>query len=178
LVLESNSIMSTNNSHDSLERNEPSSVNAACLPSGTLPRKKTLRFKIRGWSMHPLIRPGDTVDIASADAGELARGDIVLFRVDSGNFIMHRVIHTDKNGLIATNGDSMHGSDEPITGEQVFGKLIRIEHDGKALILEGKVNKLISWLITRLSQCRLPLQITIKQTLARILWLFRGKRIL
>jgi hypothetical protein len=128
--------------------------------------------------MHPLIRPGDTVDIAPADAGELVRGDIVLFHVDSGNFIMHRVIHTDKNGLISTNGDSMHGSDEPITKEQVFGKLVRIEHGGRALKLEGKLNKLISWLITRLSQYRLPLQITIKQNLARILWLFCGKRIL
>jgi signal peptidase I len=167
--------MSNFSQNDTDKRLEIASVNAESIPSGKISRKKTLRFNIKGWSMYPFIKPGDILEVQAVNAGELQEGDIALFRIASGNFVVHRFINMTKANLLLTNGDSLRGFDELVQKEQIFAKVIRIEHNGWSLKLEGKLNNIIRWLIIKLARNRIPLQITLKQNMGRIHWLL-GKR--
>ena len=156
---------------------ETTSVDAGAVSPEDLAAKKLLSIKSRGWSMYPLIHHGDMLFIQPGVADTLRTGDIAFFRLSGGSFVVHRLIRTKKVNSLLMNGDSLRDFDEPVLKEQVFGKLTRIEHDGKALSLEGRFNNMIGWFITQLAQYRIPFQITLKQNLARIEWFFRGKRI-
>ena len=156
---------------------QPTSVDADAVSSEDLGRKKLLRVKSRGWSMYPLIHHGDTLFIQPGIADELGTGDIAFFRLPTGSFVVHRLIRKTQANSLLMNGDSAREFDEPVVKEQVFGKLSKIEHDGKMLSLEGRFNNLIGWLIIQLAQHRIPFQITLKQNLARIQWFFYRKRI-
>ena len=126
------------------------------------------RVKSRGESMYPLIKNGDTLLIDPLKADELNPGDIAFYRLPSGNFVAHRFIKINSSGLLLTNGDSLRQYDELVAEEQVFGKVIQIEHNGRALKLVGRLNNLNTRLITLLARYRVPFQITLKKTLGRV----------
>jgi len=135
------------------------------------------RAKSRGESMYPLIKNGDTLLIKPLRADELNPGDIAIYRLPSGSFIAHRFIKRNSSGSLLTNGDSMRQYDKLVAEEQVFGKVIQIEHNGRALKLAGRLNNLNMRLITLLARYRVPLQITLKKTLDRIQCLVGLRRV-
>jgi signal peptidase I len=135
------------------------------------------RVKSRGESMYPLIKNGDTLLIEPLKADELHPGDIAFYRVSSGSFVAHRFIKRNSSGLLLTNGDSLRQYDELVDEGQVFGKVIQIEHNGKALKLAGRLNNLNTRLITWLARYRVPLQITLKKTLGRVQCLAGQRRL-
>jgi|GEM_PF-2994510 len=126
------------------------------------------RVTSRGASMYPLIKHGDTLLIEPLKADELVPGDIALYRLPSGSFVAHRFIKRNSSGSLLTNGDSLRQYDELVAKEQVFGKVIQIEHNGRTLKFAGRLNNLNTRLITLLARYRVPLQITLKKTLGRI----------
>lgn len=63
-----------------------------CISSG-----KSVRIPIKGTSMLPLLREGRDSAVLSA-CGEPSRGDVVLYRRENGDYVLHRII--------AVNGDS------------------------------------------------------------------------
>ena len=138
---------------------------------------KRLRVKSRGRSMYPFIQPGDTLLIDMVNADKLGRGDIAFYCLPSGTFVVHRLVKRNGSGSLFTNGDSLRKSDDPITGEHVFGKVTGIKRGGKSLALTGILSKITGWLIALLAHYRLPLQITMKRNLGRIQWLIGGKRV-
>jgi len=156
---------------------QPTSVGVEAFSTEDLSGGKLLCVKSRGWSMYPLIHHGDTLFIQPGIADELGKGDIAFFRLPTGSFVAHRLVRKEDANSLLMNGDSSRDFDETVLNEQVFGKLIRVEHNGKALSLEGRLNNLIGWFIIQLAQHRIPFQITLKQNLARIQWLFGRKRI-
>ena len=135
------------------------------------------RAKSRGESMYPLIKNGDTLLIEPAKAGELNLGDIAFYRLPSGSFVAHRLIKRNSSGSLLTNGDSLRQYDEIVAEEQVFGRVIQIERNGRALKLTGRMNNLNTRLITLLARYRVPLQITLKKTLGRIQCLVGLRRV-
>ncbi len=156
---------------------EKISISPDDVPKEELSVGLPLRVKCRGQSMYPFIKHGDILLIEVVNADKLNPGDIAFYCLPSGTFIVHRFIKRNGSGSFLTNGDSMRQSDEPVTVEQVFGRVIQIERNGKALKLSGKLNYLNTRLITLLVRYRVPLQITLRQTLGRIQWIIGRKRV-
>lgn len=145
-------------------------------PGNVLRRERHLLVRSRGQSMYPLIRSGDILIINPATDEELNSGDIAYYRHSSGYYVVHRFIRRNGSGFLVITGDNRRHPDDPVDGEQVFGRVAGIEREGKILTLKGNLNTFIGWLTVLLACIRLPLQIHLKQTMGRLHWLLGGRR--
>lgn len=86
-----------------------------------------VRISTLGLSMFPLIATGDRIIITPQK--NLDIGDLIVFaREDTA--VCHRIASVfarDGIGYYRTRGDNCSAFDEPITSDQVIGKVIRIE---------------------------------------------------
>jgi len=85
---------------------------------------------LSGPSMRPTIWAGDIVVTKEVPLDQLAVGDVIRFYDFEGpRFVIHRVIEIDEHEgdyTIITQGDNVNAPDDPITGEQVVGKVVAI----------------------------------------------------
>ena len=93
-----------------------------------------LFFTNVGYSMYPLIRQReDILHIIKSD--DYKKGDIILFKSNADHYVLHRVLKIKKDKII-TAGDYNYFKDQPITPNQVLGKLVTIKKkDGKEIDL-------------------------------------------
>ena len=93
-----------------------------------------LFFTNVGYSMYPLIKEReDILHIVKTD--DYKRGDIILFKSNVEHYVLHRILKIKKDKII-TAGDYNYFKDQPITPNQVLGKLVTIKKkDGKELDL-------------------------------------------
>ena len=95
----------------------------------------TLRLRVMGWSMLPVVRPGDTLVVESADTSAVAKGDIVLFGRDRRLFA-HRVVSKRmKSGdsRVVTRGDAMPAPDPPLAHHELLGRVSFIVRNGRCI---------------------------------------------
>ncbi|HWW60725.1 MAG TPA: S24/S26 family peptidase, partial [Thermoanaerobaculia bacterium] len=91
-----------------------------------------VRFRATGDSMWPLIQSGDYLLVEPAAASNIARGDVVLARLDRG-LTAHRVIEVRRDGAslrITTRGDNAPQNDAPFTESAILGRVTHAERDG------------------------------------------------
>ncbi|MDI6839430.1 MAG: signal peptidase I [bacterium] len=115
-----------------------------------------VRMNIKGRCMHPFIRRSDIVTVKPIKFEDTKVGDIVVYNRDlKGDFTVHRVIRkrVDRNGKenLLTKGDASQYGDPPVYAEDVYGKVIAIERNGKSINLETKFNCILGYLIAYLS---------------------------
>lgn len=100
------------------------------LSSELLRAGNTIRFRVKGASMKPLIRDGDVVSVAPLEQTRLHIGDVVLFTVGNGRALLHRVIKI-RSGIgeeeILIQGDRSTNPDGYIKKSDIFGILILVE---------------------------------------------------
>ena len=117
---------SINLSSEALDKNQ-----IKCeLAADALKASGTLRLRALGFSMLPSIWPGDVLTIQSQDSDECSVGDIVLY-MSAGYFFIHRVSRVSDSGDLIVKGDGLPQSDPPVQAQQVLGKVVAIEHDGR-----------------------------------------------
>ena len=99
-----------------------------------LEKDNELFFTNVGYSMYPLIKQReDILHIVKSDTYK--RGDIILYKSDVDHYVLHRILRIKKDKII-TAGDYNYFKDQPITQEQILGKLIDIKKkDGKVIDL-------------------------------------------
>jgi hypothetical protein len=97
----------------------------AILASG-----KQIKLHIKGTSMLPLLRE-ETDTVLLALPRRVRRGDIALYRRDTGDVVLHRVIGQTSRGY-AMLGDSQQAAEYGIAAEQIIGVAVRIERNGRA----------------------------------------------
>lgn len=93
-----------------------------------------IKLPAQGNSMFPYIRRGNECSFIPCVASSLRKGDIVLFSTSNGQLIAHRYYETKfMNGRLyyLFKGDANLGFDEPVSHEQIIGKLASI-HINKA----------------------------------------------
>jgi signal peptidase I len=86
-----------------------------------------VRINTCGLSMFPLLRTGDSITISPDQNPDI--GDIIVFKRNDHMF-GHRLAKVfEKKGVkyYQTRGDSFFGLDEPITSDQILGKVTGIE---------------------------------------------------
>ena len=97
------------------------------------------RMTPNGISMLPLIRPGvDSVSLVLPT--DIKRGDIVLYKRDNGQYVLHRVIYI-KNDEYVMCGDNQKVLEYGITKKHILAKLKDVYRDGKAIDTENKEYK-------------------------------------
>jgi len=128
-------------------------------------------FNAPGHSMYPTIMANETVVVGPVEPSAIHKGDIVLFR-SNGSLVAHRVmgvVKDDKANEYSTllksfcldegpsasesvqslffilRGDAARTFDEPVTSEQVLGKVISLERNGKIINPYGLKHKLACW---------------------------------
>ena len=83
---------------------------------------ETFSFPINGISMRPLLKKGDVVMIEKFNEAHV--GDIVLYRRDNGQFILHRIrkIHQNYFDIV---GDHQKVVEKNVSKEKMIGKVIK-----------------------------------------------------
>lgn len=115
-----------------------------------------------GVSMMPLLRQGrDLMVIRDVQDGQaLHRLDSVLFRRDSGQYVLHRIMYRERTSDPAAEpvyricGDNTIEL-ERVRRSQIIGLLIAVERDGRRHIDVGSVSyRAFSWLMWALWPAR------------------------
>jgi hypothetical protein len=143
---------------------------------GLLNLGQSVRFQANGWSMHPTIQDGETILVEPVSASQVKRGDIVLYRTPRG-VTAHRIdrVVKDTNSVLNTRsssrdsfhsvhspqhsslffllrGDSLDAFDSPVTSDQILGKVVSVERNGRPIDLTGKRAKAL-WAVHSLLFC-------------------------
>jgi len=93
--------------------------------------------------MYPTILHEDVITVEPVEAYTLKVGDIALYRKEN-SLIAHRVVKIEiKNdsqssvlspqSYFILRGDARPASDDPVAAEQVLGKVVRIETNGRGI---------------------------------------------
>ncbi len=104
----------------------------------TLAAGGTVRLPITGTSMLPLLAAGrDTVVLAPVH-GPLQTYDLPLYRRENGAFVLHRVVHVEKDGTYTCCGDNQWVKEPGIQKDQLIGVTARICRKGKEFPVTAK----------------------------------------
>ena len=94
----------------------------------------------RGYSMRPLLRPGDRIHFTPCRVEELRRGDVIIF-IPPGQRerVVHRVISTGPAG-IRTKGDANSDIDSlTLKQEHIIGRAVSVEREGRVIPVAGGI---------------------------------------
>ncbi len=85
-----------------------------------------------GSSMWPLIRQGRDLLVIRRQSGRLKKYDVPLYRRDSGQYVLHRILKVRENDYVIC-GDNRWHRETGITDRHILGVLTAIIRDGKEL---------------------------------------------
>lgn len=107
------------------------------LAVASLRLSETLRIQVKGWSMLPVIYPGDVLLIKALDAQQVFAGDIVLFRRQERLFV-HRVVRCSGNTVL-TQGDAMPRPDPAVSSDELLGRVQYVIRERRQLTPSRKL---------------------------------------
>lgn len=94
---------------------------------------KKVSITVTGNSMYPFLRDSiDNVELEKADFNKISRGDIVLIRRDSGNYVLHRVLKK-KEDCFYMVGDNQQWIEGPLRPDQLIAVATAIIRRGKRI---------------------------------------------
>ena len=89
------------------------------------------RLVVTGNSMYPTLRHRqDAVNLVPVTR-DLKRGDLILYRRENGQFILHRIVSKPKNGQFICCGDNQWEK-EPVNRQQVVALVNGFVRGGKS----------------------------------------------
>ena len=91
---------------------------------------EALPLTISGNSMSPFLVHGRDTVYLSRITRPLKRGDVVLYRRNNGNYILHR-IHSVRDGSYTMIGDAHFGLEPGIRREQILAIMTSARRKGK-----------------------------------------------
>lgn len=110
--------------------------------SGQLMHKSTFEEEIErsgkiiytnvGDSMMPLIKQGRDVLVISKPNGRLKRYDVPLYKRDSGQYVLHRILEVRENDYVIC-GDNRWKKEYGITDRHIIGVLTGMIRDGREI---------------------------------------------
>ncbi|MBE6876020.1 MAG: hypothetical protein E7496_04730 [Ruminococcus sp.] len=90
-----------------------------------------------GDSMMPLIRQDKDLLIIEKVTGRLKKYDVPLYRRDSGQYVLHRILKVRENDYVIC-GDNRWHREYGITDRHIIGVLTGIVRDGKTIPVTDK----------------------------------------
>ncbi len=95
-----------------------------------LEKEGRLVYSSVGDSMLPLIRQGRDLLVIERPDGRLKKYDVPLYRRDSGQYVLHRVLKVRENDYVIC-GDNRWAKEYGVTDRQILGVLTAVIRDGK-----------------------------------------------
>jgi len=94
--------------------------------------------------MYPAIKPGSVIYIEPFGEGNRpVPGEIIAWKKESG-FVVHRFVRflkEEEEIQFITRGDSCLNEDDPVTFDQLAGRVVRVETpDGKIIPAASRLN--------------------------------------
>ena len=109
---------------------------------------------VTGTSNLPTLSGGrDEIILGRVDR-PLKKRDLPLYRRDSGQYVLHRVVSVQRDGTFTCCGDNQWTRESGIRPDQVIGKVIRITRKGKTFSPENLLYRTWVWLLVLLLPCR------------------------
>lgn len=100
------------------------------LLRGVAERGQSLRTRVRGLSMAPLIRDEDVLTIAPMHGRGPRVGEVVAFTVPgTGKLAVHRVVAREGGGWLL-RGDNCLEADGVVMSDEIVGRVVRVERNG------------------------------------------------
>ena len=143
-----------------------------------LEKGKSIRFQAKGWSMRPFIRDGDFIVVSPVKGSSIRKGEVVFYSTAENEIIVHRIIRKYKKNdriTVLIKGDASFGPPEKVDIQNVLGKAIAIERNGREKRLDGKLYRIIDLffaVISPFSRWIYPVGSKMKQSGRRILGVF------
>jgi signal peptidase len=86
--------------------------------------------------MHPTIRNGETITVVPLADSPVRNGDILLYRHGRGA-LAHRLVRTrpssGESSKLIFRGDAADCCDQPIRFEQILGRVVAVERQGRSV---------------------------------------------
>lgn len=148
------------------------------LSRDMLEKGKSIRFQAKGWSMRPFIRDGDFIVVSPVKGSSIRKGEVVFYSTAENEIIVHRIIRKYKKNdriTVLIKGDASFGPPEKVDIQNVLGKAIAIERNGREKRLDGKLYRIIDLffaVISPFSRWIYPVGSKMKQSGRRILGVF------
>lgn len=101
-----------------------------------LARDGKLVYTGKGTSMLPLLRQHRDLVIIEPPRGPLRKYDIPLYRRDTGEYVLHRVVQVRRDGYVLC-GDNQWRREFGITDRHIIGVLTAFVRDGKEIPVTG-----------------------------------------
>lgn len=122
-------------------------------------------LRVTGNSMSPTLQGDrDTVYLQKVDS-PLRKGDVILYRRESGQYVLHRIVRLQDGGLILS-GDNQF-EPEHLKPEQVIARVEGFQRKGKDYSVSHTGYRLWVWFWVGLFPVRRPL-IALRRRLGRI----------
>lgn len=112
-----------------------------------LAEKGVLIYTTTGMSMRPFLRSGqDLMVIEARKEGRCRVRDVVLYRRDSGKYVLHRVMAVRKDDYVLC-GDNCWQLEPGIREDQILGSLTAVIRNGKRTEVSepGYRRKVFAW---------------------------------
>ena len=128
--------------------------------------------------MRPLIRDGDFIVVSPIENSSINTGDVVFYSTTGNKVIVHRLIRKYKQKgrmTVLIKGDASFSSPEKMDIQNVLGKVIAIERNGRKKRLDTKLHQIIGLffaVISPFSRWIYPIGSIMKQSARRILGVF------
>lgn len=93
----------------------------------------SLSFRARGWSMYPMIREGDVLEVTPVPWCKVGVGDVLFYR-SGERMLVHRVIgrcSAEPGDRIRARGDAFLQEDPPICEQDMIGRVDAIYRPGR-----------------------------------------------
>lgn len=88
------------------------------------------RLVVTGDSMYPTFRNRKDVVYLSPVLRELKKKDLILYKRESGQYVLHRIVSRPKNGEFVCCGDNQWEK-EPVSARQVIALVTGFRRKGK-----------------------------------------------
>lgn len=133
-----------------------------------LAKGASLRFKARGFSMHPFIKDGEVVSVSPVPGGRLYPGDVVAFcHPENGRLVVHRIIKKNAQGFVL-RGDNCAEADGLVPAASIVGRVTEVRRNSRIKRLEWRPERLFPALLSRYHRLQ-PLRFRIRQALGPLI---------
>ncbi len=107
-----------------------------------LDRNIDVTFAVTGNSMYPmLVHKRDSVILAKCDKTSLRKGDIPLYKRNSGKYVLHRIVKVNEKSYDLC-GDNQYIIERNLPKENVIAVVKAFERNGKLYSCDGFAYKL------------------------------------
>ncbi len=99
---------------------------------------------VTGWSMLPMLHNHRDHVTLIPPVGKLKKKDIILYRRENGQYVLHRIIDLEGDTYILS-GDNQ-AMREPVQQSQIIGVVSGFTHKGKPLTMNNLGYRLYAWI--------------------------------